>query len=275
MNTKEIIEAINSLETRMDLCAVISAAQKKITTLSTARATEERIAEPCYGLLSFSRCQANSAQGLFGSNIGHETIIKMTVKRAYEGNWHGCSHYFGDSEIVEVAMSYSQFAEAISSFNVGEGVPVTLRYTEIDGSIPAPKIPNVRSKLDKNFSQHINECVDLVSKAEDRIKELFSKKSLTKGDKEELLSLIGRVKSGVGHGTAFAVDEFHKHMEKIITEAKTEVEAFAENKLHSIAMAALANQNVAIEDSGFGVYLEDTKDETEPNDPICADAEET
>lgn len=43
----------------------------------------------------------------------------------------------------------------------------------------------------------------------------------------------------VGSNTEFIIEQFRKQMDKTITEAKGEVEAFIQNRLHSIALAAL------------------------------------
>lgn len=53
------------------------------------------------------------------------------IERGLNRDW-----VYGKSPIVEIEMSYSQFAEAITSFGQGNGIPCTIRYTEKDGKIP-------------------------------------------------------------------------------------------------------------------------------------------
>ena len=67
----------------------------------------------------------------------------------------------------------------------------------------------------------------------------MGKRTLTKADKEELMGLMSSLVMDVGSNTEFLIEQFRKQMDKTITEAKGEVEAFTQNRLHSIALAAL------------------------------------
>lgn len=82
---------------------------------------------PSFGMLSFSRAHGGHSN-LFGSSIQHRDTIHMvlkegTVSRDLNEDW-----YFGGPEIVEVEMSQSQFAELITSMNMGSGVPCTIKF---------------------------------------------------------------------------------------------------------------------------------------------------
>jgi len=95
-----------------------------------------KTSHPSYGTLAFSRRTGGRGTPLFGSSIEHRDTIAMTL---YHADITRGLHYdsiYGDKKIVEVEMSYSQFAEAITSMNMGSGVPVTVRWTERDGRIP-------------------------------------------------------------------------------------------------------------------------------------------
>ena len=82
---------------------------------------------PSFGMLSFSRAHGGHSN-LFGSSIQHRDTIHMvlkegTVSRDLNEDW-----YLGGPEIVEVEMSQSQFAELITSMNMGSGVPCTIKF---------------------------------------------------------------------------------------------------------------------------------------------------
>lgn len=153
----------------------------------------ETLTHPAFGLIGFSRVSGGE-NTLFGSSIKHNDRIIMRLKHAKQDRHLHDDWYHGRGLITEVEMSYSQFAECISSLNVGEGVPCTIRYTEKDGMVPYIK-ENVSKR-----EQFRNEFSETVSKAMEQVQE---------------------------------------QMDRTTLEAKGEIEAFCQNKINSIAQAAL------------------------------------
>lgn len=95
----------------------------------------KRQAHPSYGMISFNRESCSPATSLFGSSIKHGNAIRMIlfhaeIERGLNKDW-----FYAKGRIVEIEMSQSQFADAITSLNIGEGVPCTIRFTERDGYI--------------------------------------------------------------------------------------------------------------------------------------------
>ena len=69
---------------------------------------------------------------------------------------------------------------------------------------------------------------------------MFNQKgTLKKADKEEILRKLNKLKMDIGINTDFIVNQFNEQMDKTITEAKGEIEAFCQNKINAIASAAL------------------------------------
>lgn len=85
-----------------------------------------RTTHPSYGTLLFSR-RTGAKEALFGSSIQHRDTICMTLHHASIERGLNRDWIHGDKVIAEVEMSYSQFAEAITSMNIGTGVPVTVQ----------------------------------------------------------------------------------------------------------------------------------------------------
>lgn len=95
-----------------------------------------KTSHPSYGTLLFNRAYGGGETALFGSSIKHRDTITMElyhadITRGLNNDW-----IHGNKLVTRIEMSYSQFAEAITSFGCGSGVPVTIRYTEKDGRIP-------------------------------------------------------------------------------------------------------------------------------------------
>lgn len=80
-----------------------------------------------YGLAQFSRIGGKSGK-LFGSSIEHQHFIELTISRASRSRQFQHDHYMPDQELISVFMSPTQFAELLTSLNVGTGVPVTIKH---------------------------------------------------------------------------------------------------------------------------------------------------
>lgn len=201
----------------------------------------ERIAHPSFGLVSFSRTSiGGKGVELFGSSIVHNETIRLqikpaTIKRSLNRDWYGQE----GKPFVEVEMSYAQFAEAITSMNMGSGVPVTVRYLNGE-EIPEPTLENKRIQFEnevkekmKNLNERMN---DLTVQAKDILE---NKKTVSKGDRETILHELAMVQQEIHANMPFIMKMFNEQMDKSVSEAKAEVEAFTQNKLLSLGVEKL------------------------------------
>lgn len=113
-----------------------------------------------FGMLGFYRSSVTSAN-LFGSSIKHQHTIRMTLKKAEKGRSLNRDWYSGRGEIVEVEMSQNQFAEMITSMNVGDGVPVTIRRLNGKTMEPCPE-ENRRQEFEKEFELKIKKLNNIM-----------------------------------------------------------------------------------------------------------------
>ena len=194
---------------------------------------------PSYGMLGFSRRSGSVGSPLFGSSIQHRDTIVMTLKHGELGRHLNSDHYFGKGVIAEVEMSYSQFAEAITAMNIGDGVPVTIRFTEKDGYISERPFVSKQEQFEREFADHLDNIKKQVANTINEVKEIFDKKSVGKDDKEEILNKLNNIAMQIGANTEFVYSQFNEQMDKTVMEAKGEIEAFCQNKINSIANAAL------------------------------------
>lgn len=198
-----------------------------------------KTSHPSYGTLAFSR-KTGGATPLFGSSIEHRDTIAMTLYHADITRGLHSDSIFGNKKIAEVEMSYSQFAEAITSMNMGSGVPVTIRWTEKDGRIPTCDFVSKREQFADEFKEHVNKAMDDSQNLIKEVSDLFNqKKTLTKADKENIMKKLSKLSQNIGCNMDFIADQFNKQMDKTVMEAKGEIEAFCQNKVNSIATASL------------------------------------
>ena len=198
-----------------------------------------RTTHPSYGTLLFSR-STGAKEALFGSSIQHRDTICMTLHHASIERGLNRDWIHGDKVIAEVEMSYSQFAEAITSMNIGTGVPVTVRWTEKDGKISPCDFVSKREQFEDEFKTQRKNATRVSAELIQEVTELFNQKgTLKKADKEEILRKLNKLKMDIGINTDFIVNQFNEQMDKTVMEAKGEIEAFYQNKVNTIASAAL------------------------------------
>ncbi len=199
---------------------------------------ENKEKHPSYGMLQFSRT-SGGASALFGSSIRHRDTIRLylregTVSRELNRDW-----YFGNNEIAVVEMSYSQFAEAITSMNQGTGVPVTIKYLNGQEIEDCPFIDK-KKQFEDEFAQRLDNANEGIMDLIKEVGELFgSKKSITKSDREAILNKLDKVQAEISTNAKFTYKMFNEQMDKTTKEAKGEIEAFMQNKINSIASNAL------------------------------------
>jgi hypothetical protein len=194
---------------------------------------------PSYGMLAFHRVTGGDPN-LFGSSVKHNQKIMLTLKegeitRELNNDW-----YTGGKTLFEVEMSYTQFAELISAMNVGNGIPVTIRYTADKGQIEGIDIKNKRTQFLDEFKAKNNDSAENIKNIINTLTAIFNeKKPIKAADRKEILSALNRLYNDVTSHNDFILNQFNESMEHITTEAKGEVEAFVQNKMNSIALAAL------------------------------------
>lgn len=198
-----------------------------------------RTSHPSYGTLLFNRVYGGKTP-LFGSSIKHSNVITMELRHADITRELNRDDIFGGKPIVKVEMSYSQFAEAITSFGQGTGIPVTIRYTEKDGKIPPCDFVSKREQFTDEFKGKTKNAMNESQQLIQDVTDLFSqKKALTKADKEAVISKLRKLSMDLGCNLDFIADQFNKQMDKTVMEAKGEIESFCQNKINAIASAAL------------------------------------
>lgn len=194
-----------------------------------------------YGMLQFSRTSGRGTS-LFGSSIQHNDTIVMRLREGEVARELNNDFFMGGKEIVECEMSYSQFAEVITSMNMGTGVPVTIRHIQ-GKSIAECPFTDKKKQFEDEFSENLKMVKEEANNLLDSVTELFNeKKSFTKKDKEDILKMINKLKADIGCNREFIYKQFNEQMDKTTLEAKGEIEAFMQNKINSVASATLVEK---------------------------------
>lgn len=195
-----------------------------------------------FAQLSFNRVQCAGGETLYGSDLKHSTVIKMELKHSTKRRGLNHDWYYGRDTIAEVTMSQNQFSELITSMNMGDGIPVTLNFTENGGHLESPKFS---SKLDI----HENEFKDMTKRVNKEAEELLATMNellsgsgtVKKADRDKLIKQAELVVRDIGDNMPYVEKCFKESMDKTVTDAKGTIEAFYQHRVTETGIKALAD----------------------------------
>lgn len=193
-----------------------------------------------YGMLKIGRVSHGQETILFGSSIPHRETIRLSIQAgSLQRDLHHDWYLAEGREYIEIEMSQAQFAEAITSFNQGSGVPVTIRC--LNGkNIEEPQFSNKRIQYEEEFKHKMKSLEQklsvLTEGAEDVLK---NKKSITKGDRENILYQLSMLKQELASNIPFMMNSYNEQLDKTTKEAKAELEAYTINKLNQLGLSKL------------------------------------
>lgn len=209
----------------------------------------EKKEHPSYGIIRIARSSVSGrGTALFGSSIMHNNVIRLTITPGVMERDANEDKFFPKERmkdrLIEVEMSYTQFAEAITSLNMGQGVPVTI--TNLGGKFVEQCPYDDRQKV---MRKEVDEATgDILRKLERRSMEieklLSEKRVLSKEDRSNIVSALKSVKQTLSSDIPYLQELFSEQMDKTVTEAKGEFETYLQNKMSSLALAAMSDQMI-------------------------------
>lgn len=215
----------------------------------------EKKEHPAYAVIRFNRCHVHP-RALFGSSIKHSDLISLEIDHAEIDRGLHRDWVHPTSQILRAVMSYSQFAEAITSFGCGEGIPITLERLFPGGGIEQPEFEGKVEQFEQEFSDQLKKNAETAKNAKSQISDILDKKSIGKGDRETIMKLMDQVIAQFTSNTSFVYDQFNKQMDKTIAEAKGEIEAYIQNKMDNLAAKAIAT-GVTLNNNDFTLQIDE------------------
>jgi len=217
----------------------------------------KRYEHESFAMLGISRTTCNKGKNLFGSSIKHSNTISLRIKSARIDRHLNRDWYHAKSlPYIEVEMSYSQFAEAITSLNCGDGIPVTLRQFNGKQMEECPQFDK-RQEFEEEFEKEMIGIGNSLRKLTEHAEALLdSKKAPTKSEKETILNSIKSLRQEIEKNIPFMQKSFNEQMDKTVLEAKGEVEGFVMHKIISAGLEGLQNELKMLDSSEDKEILE-------------------
>ena len=199
---------------------------------------------PSYGMMSITRYCGGDGN-FFGNDLPMEGSggIEIELKEAtLERNANGlhCDFFKPGRLKFRVKMSHLQFAELITNMNT-TGVPVTITNIGIE-RLDDPPILNKREVFDEEVKEVVSKVKKQANDIIAKVQSLFeTKKSLSKKDKEEILSELNQLKMATFDQLPFMQKMFDEQMNKSVVSAKANITAFTEQR--KLELKALSEVN--------------------------------
>lgn len=211
---------------------------------------EKEFKHPSFGMLGFSRVNGNSGY-LFGTNVQPDNYIEM---RLYTGRMKRDDiedDFYPDDNILTVKMSPVQFSELITSMNYASGVPCTITSFNGKKVEQAKNIENRKTFSARSFNDKMSKFAASINKNMTTAEKLIAKKNLSKKDQEELRMMLYGIQKELISDIPFFRQMFQEEMDKIVVDAKAEIDAAMQHTVTKAGIKALGLQfnsdNKAIE----------------------------
>lgn len=197
---------------------------------------------PSFGMIGFSRITGGRRQ-LFASALkDHGTTIRLQITQARMGNDLGRDWIRGDiMPIIEVEMSPAQWAEFITSPNIGSGVPCTIRTLD-KKSVEEPPLGfgEEHERVKDDVKNHVKDLTKAVIGVAKRTTAIFdSPGKVTKAERTEILGMLGKLESLIGADVPFLLDQLDEAAGKIVTNKVAEADAFITHALQMLGLRGL------------------------------------
>lgn len=173
---------------------------------------------PAFGLIGASRGQYGPVGAtLFDSDIRHRHTVTVRISTAtrhrdLSHDWHHADRRGG---VVEVELSEAQWASFVSSMNIGDGVPCTIRRREA-GDLPA--LP-----YEPRLAQSMDEVRGAADRMLEKVREAFA--AVEEKPTKANIRALGIALQNTTPNVTYAAETLNEHAENVVQRARADIEA--------------------------------------------------
>ncbi|WP_186214420.1 hypothetical protein [Burkholderia gladioli] len=210
-----------------------------------APTVEHRNDADVYSHPAFAQISANRVSGgtmLYGSDFQHNQYIAIRIGPSKLHRRLNHDSAMGESrDYIEAKLSEAQWAEFVSSLNVGSGVQCTL--DSFNGEM-IPALPRPSSRRDQ-FSAEMKQKIEKSLAHMDDLLEEIDGMKISEKQKEVLRSHLRMSRQELLSNMPFVLKCFAEHMEATVHKARVEINAYGTHILMRTGLAALDNPGAA------------------------------
>lgn len=214
---------------------------------------DEITTHPSFGQIEFSRQQSSGNQSFYGSELPQSNYMVMRIYESEMIRTLSSERYHNKKQLVELKMTSNQFGELITSMNYGSGVPCTLTVLPGVRVEKLPEIETSKSFTHRQFESRMKQFASTLKEKQIRVKELSTKKTLSKANQSELNQLVSWMTMEIADNIPYFAECFQEVTDKVVLEAKSEVENAILHKISTLGLQALHNENKLLTDNTFNL----------------------
>lgn len=206
---------------------------------------------PSYCTVRFARIQSNGNQAFFGASIKPNNYVQLEIyeadiRRDLSHDW-----IHGNKRIIEVAMTEQQFAECITSLNMGSGTPATLKFLG-NSRLPEPPFMGKAEQHSKEFANKMSELAGTISLNMEKARTILNAdKPMSKKERAEILNIIDSGLMQISSNIPFYDKSFKEQMNRTISEAKMEIEQHIVNRARAVGLPLTEVKDILSIDKGI------------------------
>lgn len=207
----------------------------------------EEFKHESFGQISFSRVSGNNTP-FYGSELQQDHYITMELSQSgVQRELTQDRYYTTGVPIVKIRMTSGQFAEMITSMNVGSGVCCTIERLSGKKVADLPEQESRKEFVHRKFEDRMKAFANSIRENKNRAKEIVKKKTLSKQDIHDLTHQLEWITTEVESNIPFFAKCFQETMDEVVFEAKLEVENAIQHKVSVLGLNALHEQNKLLE----------------------------
>lgn len=186
---------------------------------------EKRVSHESFGYIRASRVSGQTR--LFDSGLQHQHYITITIGQADQIRSFHQSHVYGKNELMQIAMTEAQFAQFITSMNVGSGAPCTLQRMNGKRVAEPPADINTKETYEAEVKEKCAKIAKSLDKAMTDAQALVKKGKAGKGELEAVLGALRQAHQDVALNFPFMQQMMAENLEKLVQQAKADINAHA------------------------------------------------
>jgi hypothetical protein len=214
---------------------------------------------PSYGAVTFSRRQGNPR--LFGSNLtNHYSYVTLLVKRAKleRGSTGDYLNAPVHGDVIEIDMSTTQFAELLTTMNIGTGVPCTIRRLMGERVEEPPDNLSEAESIRSTFKAEMKRFVSSIRhQSMVTVRDILMKKTVSQTDRVTILAQFESIVTKLTDYAPFIIEQFNEATGKITSAAKQEVDA----AIQMVIVRGLAGKLGPLKDLSEVLTLKESNDD--------------
>lgn len=208
---------------------------------------EKVVQHTSFGMVSISRVNGGDGR-FFGTDMQPNVFIQVDVSQNAVMEYDeimGCKARASGKrrdEVVSFRMTSTQFAELITTLNIGDGVPCTIER------VCGNKVPQYEEEIQSTVNYEAEKLERALksyrsefARASKQIEELTT--SLPKTKKTEIINIINRLSMHVCANTPFHLHCFEEAVEKTVANAKSEIANYLSVGSNIVRLEAMQGRN--------------------------------